>query len=379
MLQILLVPDLVVNALITVITTMHIDIDSYYRCDGEFKIILYQVGFRLPKLQHEKEGCRYGIISGQCGDTISYAKQASEGAFLILLESKQRIHVELGFYAHSPTGEGIPFAINKEETQKLTRLNREAKQFCDFSAYVQFQLKHSYFKRLHDAIHEIPKTVIAMIMPTRSNFIEQLPRDSVKIPKPKFTELELDKTGQLHALYGILKSNANAPLLVAGPFGTGKTRLLACAAYEILRHNRQARVLVCAHHQASADTFMEYFGKMKEEYWPARLVRIIPKNGYHSNTHDRYHMWYKKKNEIRNMLSLNLIVTTLGMTLHLKGHFTHILMDEGAQTREPESIAPLCLATEQTRIVIVGDHYQVSLRRLIKYSLHFMVALALTP
>ena len=361
-------------------------------------------------MQHEKEGYRYGIISGQCGDTISYAKQASEGAFLILPESKQRIHVELGFFAHSPTGEGIPFAINKEETQKLTRLNRKAKQVCDFSAYVQFQLKHSYFKRLHDAIQKVPKAVIAMIIPTRSNFIEQLPRDNVEVAKPEYTkleldnfaaviamiiptrsnfieqlprdnvevakpeytELELDKTGQLQALYGILTSNSNAPLLVAGPFGTGKTRLLACAAYQILRRNRKARVLVCAHHQASADTFMEYFGKMKEDHWPVRLVRIIPNNGYRSKTRDRYNELYKARREIRNVLSFNLIVTTLGTTQHLEGHFTHILMDEGAQTREPESIAPLCLATKQTRIVIAGDHYQVGgMRTLMKHSLRF--------
>ena len=323
-------------------------------------------------MQHEKEGYRYGIISGQCGDTISYAKQASGGAVLILPESKQRIHVELGFFAHSPTGEGIPFVMNKEETQKLTRLNRTAKQVCDFSAYVQFELKHSYFKHLHDAIHEIPKTVISMIMPTKSNFIQQLPRDSVEIAKPKYTELELDITGQLHALYGILTSNSNAPLLVAGPFGTGKTRLLARAAYEILRRNGQPRLLVCAHHQASADTFMEYFGKMKEDKWPARLVRIIPNNGYRSKTRDRYNEWYKARREIRNVLSFNLIVTTLITAQHLEGHFTHILMDEGAQTREPESMVPLCLATKQTRIVIAGDHYQVGgMRTLMKHSLYF--------
>ena len=321
--------------------------------------------------EKEHERFRYGIISSEYGDTVSYAKQASEGALIILPESGEKpIHVDLVF-AHSPTGEGIPFAMNKEETQKLTRLNRKAKQLCDFSAYVQFQLKHSYFKRLHDAIQKVPKAVISMIMPTKSDFIKRPPEVNVIVAKPEYAELELDKTGQLHALYGILTSHSNAPLLVAGPFGTGKTRVLARAAYQILRFDKQARILVCAHHQASVDTFMEYFVEMRKYIrQPVRLVRIIPNNGYRSKTRDRYNEWYKAGREIRNVLSFNLIVTTLGMTLHLKGHFTHILMDEGAQTREPESIAPLCLATKQTRIVIVGDHYQVSLRRLIKYSLH---------
>ena len=348
-----------------------------YRCDGKYTIILYQVGFSLPNLRDEKESehFRYGVISGDNGDTVSYAKQASEGAFIILPESGEK-RIPVGFvFAPSPTGEGIPFALSRKEAHNLTQLNREAKQSCTFSAYVEFQLKHSYFKRLHDAIYKVPKAVIAMIMPTKSSFIKR-PSQHI-IAKPEYPELELDKTGQLQALYAILTSGSNAPLLVAGPFGTGKTRLLARAAYQILRFNRQARVLVCAHHQASVDTFMEYFGQMKEDEWRVKLVRIIPNNGYRSKTRDKYHMWYKTKHEIWNILSLNLIVTTLGMTLHLKGHFTHILMDEGAQTREPEAIAPLCLATEQTRIVIAGDHYQVSIEKFSTFYYDLKVASAL--
>ena len=34
----------------------------------------------------------------------------------------------------------------------------------------------------------------------------------------------------------------------------------------------------------------------------------------------------------------------------------HILIDEGAQTREPETIAPLSLCGPKTVIAIVGDH-----------------------
>jgi len=38
--------------------------------------------------------------------------------------------------------------------------------------------------------------------------------------------------------------------------------------------------------------------------------------------------------------------------------FTHILLDEGAQTREPEVIAPLSMAGKNTKIVIAGDQNQ---------------------
>ncbi len=49
------------------------------------------------------------------------------------------------------------------------------------------------------------------------------------------------------------------------------------------------------------------------------------------------------------------------------GFFTHILLDEAAQAMECETIMPLTLATESTRIVLAGDHMQVNkfVRRLL--------------
>lgn len=43
------------------------------------------------------------------------------------------------------------------------------------------------------------------------------------------------------------------------------------------------------------------------------------------------------------------------------GHFTHMLLDEAAQTIETEAIMPLALANENTRIVLAGDPMQVCL------------------
>ncbi len=40
--------------------------------------------------------------------------------------------------------------------------------------------------------------------------------------------------------------------------------------------------------------------------------------------------------------------------------FTHILLDEAAQIREPEAISSLCAAGTSTKIVIAGDSKQVS-------------------
>lgn len=48
------------------------------------------------------------------------------------------------------------------------------------------------------------------------------------------------------------------------------------------------------------------------------------------------------------------------MLLNMKGIFTHILIDEGGQAIEPETLIPLALADEHTKVVIAGDHLQVS-------------------
>ncbi len=50
----------------------------------------------------------------------------------------------------------------------------------------------------------------------------------------------------------------------------------------------------------------------------------------------------------------------VGVHLVLAGFFTHILLDEAAQAMECETIMPFALASKTTRIVLAGDHMQVS-------------------
>ena len=314
-----------------------------------------------------EEHVRYGLISGSDGDAMAYAKQASEGA-IIALPNGYLVHVQHVF-ASVPRGEdatSISIALSKSEVNKIVQWDRKSKTLFEFEANVRFELKHSYFQRLHKAVDKLSPEIIAKIMPEESDFRKY---DFVRQSRPKYEQLELDRTGQIQALNAIVSSCSTAPILVVGPFGTGKTRLLARAAYQILRiKHKKARILVCAHHQASVDTFLEYFGQMKEdesEPWDVELVRIIPNKSYHSNICSMYKHLFKTVREIQSLKidRFQLVITTLGTALHLhkpgKKFFTHILMDEGAQTREPESVGPLCLANQETKIVIAGDHYQV--------------------
>ena len=251
---------------------------------------------------------------------------------------------------------------------------------------VKFELKYSYFNRLHKAIDLLSDATLKRLFPTNEQFSPKPQIVNPNLPLPnkyrKFFTLEY---GQRDALKMIVYAKPKAPVIVAGSFGSGKTRILAQAAYQILTINKEhrhprhqphqrSRVLVCAHHQASANYFLaKYFGQMKEEknLKGIKIARMIEFKRI-NDVKSEYRKYCKTINEVAEELDdIQLVISTFGITLHLaeklkrngtldNGWFTHILIDEGAQTREPETIAPLCLCGPKTVIAIAGDHRQVS-------------------
>lgn len=63
-----------------------------------------------------------------------------------------------------------------------------------------------------------------------------------------------------------------------------------------------------------------------------------------------------KHNIVIVTLSTSLLLAELG----LQDYFTHIFVDEAAQTLEAEAIMPLTLASKNTCVVLAGDHQQIS-------------------
>lgn len=347
----------------------------YYRCNKVYSIKIFQKGFIPGKLRHEYDDrhVRYGYIDSEDSDTLVHAKQASEGSFLIL-DNHSHVHAK-HVHATVPNNanfNAIVIAFNEEQEVKLRGSKfYDKKDYC-FQAEVRFELKHSYFQRLHSAIYHL-KQVINRLIPTDSVLYSRKPvdlsidyTDEVEYTYPR---MKLDEV-QMKALKCILESHSALPVLIAGPFGTGKTRVLARAAYEILRYEN-TRVLICAHHQTSVDTFVEYFGEMvydREDPWSIGMIRITP-GFYRSTTNPDYNHFFKSAGALsyEDFEYNRLFITTLGTSLKLFRHipgkykdfFSHILIDEGAQTREPEIAGPLTLAGFNTKIVIAGDHCQV--------------------
>lgn len=58
------------------------------------------------------------------------------------------------------------------------------------------------------------------------------------------------------------------------------------------------------------------------------------------------------------MSTLGMSRALFDMELH-RGFFSHILIDEAAQALETETLTPITLAGNNTKVVFTGDHMQV--------------------
>ena len=349
------------------------------RCDGKYDLTVYEQGAKSPG-RWKKEGLdqsiRYGHLSADHldGDKVSYAEQASEIEGILEMEYKEKklyANLLMPYYRiRQACGDVIFFRMTKAV---VLQLKDDCNSFTITDVKVKFELKYSYFDRLHKAVDLLSESTIRRLFPSDASCFTFQKECPDLLLSPRFQQFLALDYNQIKAVEMIVSAEPNAPVIIAGSFGTGKTRMLAQAAFQIItkRHSEQPRVLLCAHHQASADAFLNnYFGPMKiNEKWKVFMVRMV----VHASDKDYYDRRYRKycmvaHEVVKQLHNIQLVVTTFANTLHLVDQlgdsashwFTHILIDEGAQTREPETIAPLFLCGPKTVVAIAGDHKQVS-------------------
>ena len=241
------------------------------------------------------------------------------------------------------------------------RLHAVLKQKGRMKVATEFQLKVGYFTNLHRAIDNIPSAMIQKLtieVPRPANYS---PNEDVSDRFP--AQFQLDE-GQLRSCQKVLSCSPALPFTVVGPFGTGKTRVIAASALWLLRHDKSARILIATHHKRTADEYIDkYFTAdiRNKVLSGVRVVRLLGKNApmkkadLHSDIVRS--AWTVQGSLHRYQLIITTFITSMGM--QNPGRFTHIFIDEGAQTREPECVAAFRFATPETKIVIAGDHKQV--------------------
>ena len=338
------------------------------RCDGVYDITTYL----------HRDGTIHGSIGNMTTTQVAYAKQAAVGANLILplpsLPHALPMFAPLISADFSKPQENsyssddlIYFCIQHQDSMSVVHA------YCPYllqktttvQCHVQFTLKHHYFTSLHKSLENLSPAVISKLVPRAEDL--KLSLSEVRfLPKPPTDNLDLDYEYQFIALKKIIGCSPNAIFLVTGPFGTGKTRLLATAAYNFLK-SPNTRVLICTCHTQSADAYVnDYFGAMidKNVLDGNLLLRLVAKQSPYCHVRRSYQCYVANSNYPEVLRQKRLVVTTFINTqqlLQLRVRpFTHILIDEGAQSREPEAVAPLSLADKHTKIVVAGDHMQVN-------------------
>ena len=236
-----------------------------------------------------------------------------------------------------------------------------------------FKPNLTYWEPLHKAIEDIPDHVITGILfPVVRDFNTD---GSYSLDLAKYTALdpilELDGLYQTDALNTALRCPPGPPFLLTGPFGTGKTRLIARLAHQILHVRPKSRVLICVHHIQTADSYLDsFFLKLQDRLQPCDLIRLLgeselkPSEFYFTKERVAKDSYYKRIAEIHDGKP-RLVVATTRAAMQLKkiygqDDFTHIFIDEAAQCIEPDAIIPLHLAGKHTKILLAGDHLQVS-------------------
>jgi len=248
------------------------------------------------------------------------------------------------------------------------------KFFQNVSAH--FKSNRSYFQRLHQAIDLAPTAVLLKLLPTQKSFAP-LPSQQVNHINLTARRFHLDTEYQIQALRQMLSCNPAAPYLLLGPFGTGKTYVLA-AAVEKLLGDRSNRMLVCTHLNRGADNL---YGSLQKRLGNRKACNLVLRLVANREALEslRINGSCIAANEpfltMEHILQWPAIITTFITAIQLREMetrngtyfpFTHILIDEGAQSPEPETLGALMLAKEQTKVVVVGDNQQASLEYLLE-------------
>lgn len=257
---------------------------------------------------------------------------------------------------------------------KQDRFFRQFGRGYQFRVFVHFGIDHWYFWRLHCAISC-----------ARDFLLKQLAEPQPKSSRSKSTislargSYSLDKEYQLQALKKMLSCKPGAPYLLLGPFGTGKTYVLAAFVERLLSMSPENRILVCTHQNTGAD---KLYRSLQEHIdgIHRRALRLVPDTpGVNRNSAliQPYSCRAVHKVKVQHLAQWNVIVTTFLTALTIKDkvikekaslHFSHIIIDEGAQSREPEALGALVLAEPNTHIVIAGDHRQVSVYMCVSFT-----------
>ncbi|XP_078049915.1 putative helicase with zinc finger domain isoform X2 [Augochlora pura] len=252
----------------------------------------------------------------------------------------------------------------------------------DLLVQVQFVLNRLPFCEWHRAVDSLPDVGLvflnkAQIELNAESIVQQLDSNVNTLNEDwKWLLLELVLNAEQKRAVAIMTAPAEIsmpPLLLLGPFGTGKTYTIAEALCILLVKSIENKILLCTHSNSAADLYVKDF--FDGWYKAKKCARLKPLRIYYKgramNTVHPVVLEYsltKTNGTFRDpteedLRDCNLVVTTLATAsslTHLNLKFSHIVIDEAAQALECEILIPLSMASPQTRLIFAGDQMQLA-------------------
>ena len=250
----------------------------------------------------------------------------------------------------------------------LPKPNRDGEYF---SITFEFSEDFTHLAKCHAAVECFKRRKLEyLLFPSNQVYYPSAKSFTCKSPLNKWDK-ELNPQ-QVSAMEAILLSESVLPVIITGPFGTGKTFLLSQAAEYLVNHSKHCRILICTLTNSAANVYLENFHKRIPSDRDCKILRLAyklrkyvpPRKLQQYFLYDPSIMQFRYPTESQAK-EFHIIVTTLGIAqellqLKLTGHFTHIFIDEAAQVTIPEVTMALSLASNTTKVVLAGDHMQVS-------------------
>ncbi|XP_053309530.1 helicase with zinc finger domain 2 isoform X2 [Spea bombifrons] len=230
---------------------------------------------------------------------------------------------------------------------------------------IQFQLNRFEFCVNHDAVDRLLD--VKLLFPELSKCCPPTTKEKLSWGNSK------QRRAASYIIGAVPEGKPVAPLLIYGPFGTGKTYIMAKAALEVVK-KPGTRVLICTHNNSAADLYVrEHFHAYVESGHPEAKPLRVKYIQSPLNRTDLITLQYCPVKDsafffpdLGYLEQYRIIVTTAVTSRDLavsRGYFSHIFLDETAQMLESEALIPLALADKMTRIVIAGDHMQETPRQ----------------
>ena len=240
------------------------------------------------------------------------------------------------------------------------------------TALAHFEASGRFFDSLHESVERTENVTISKLLPSKKHLGVYTKKPPVHLAH---SVVNLDTEYQQLALRNMLACHQDVPFLLLGPFGTGKTHILAAAVANLMLCPSN-RILVCTHLNRGSDHLSWLLYKYTTRHQSHlllschRILRITPPDKLAKLNIPREISWVPSTHINPSVVSeYSVFVTTFGTALQLKragwGGFTHIVIDEGAQSTEPEVLGALCLAERFTKVIIAGDNKQVTMEILL--------------